>query len=108
MPQPRLYQTRAEQQAAYRRRLKSVQADLTGQKGLPPLPAIPSMPGKARWRAAMEHAYALLEQTVKEMQHYYDNRSEQWRESPKADDLQEQIDNIQDFAGQLQETASLL
>jgi len=103
MPQPKLYRNRAEQQAAYRQRIKRAQEQISRQKGLPTLPAIPTMPGTARWRAAIECALALVIQTVDEMQDYHADRSEQWQESPQADDLQERIDTLQAIVDQIKE-----
>ena len=69
------------------------------------MPAIPSMPGNARWRAALNQAHCLLVQTASEMQDYHDDRSEQWQEGPNADDLTERIEAIEDTAAQLQALA---
>ena len=68
MPRLRKYESRAEQQAAYRqRRILAEQAALS-QKNLPPLPAISSMPGHARWKAMLLLAHQLLSGTATEMQ----------------------------------------
>jgi len=60
MPQPKKYATRAEQQAAYRQRRGVSERELLAQKGLPTLPAIPTLPGQARWRAMLTQAQMLL------------------------------------------------
>ena len=60
MPQPRKYENRAAQQAAYRTRQGRSQQELLSLKGLPPLPAIPTLPGQARWRAMIVQAQTLL------------------------------------------------
>lgn len=106
MPQPRLYQTRAEQQAAYRARTRRTQEQMLRQKGLPALPAIPSMPGSARWRAAIAMASSLLGQTAAEMQDDHDDRSDLWQESEKADVLIKQIEDLEDIAAQLDVVAT--
>jgi hypothetical protein len=67
------------------------------------LPAVPTIPGNARWRAAIEQAYTLLEQTANEMQNYHDDRSEQWQESERASELLERIEALEDFVAQLQD-----
>ncbi len=43
-------------------------------KGLPPLPSIPSLPGWSRWRASVEVARMMLDQTQSEMQEYFGDR----------------------------------
>ena len=105
MPQLRKYQTRAEQQAAYRKRRATSERALLAQKGLPPLPAIPTIPGDARWRAMIEQAHILLSEAADEMQCYHDDRSEAWQESARAEELlakmerlQESMDGLNDIA----------
>ena len=95
MPQPRKYAGSALKQAAYRRRQAAARDDQLRAKGLPPLPALPQIPGRARWRAAIESACELLEQTTTEMEGYHADRSDEWRETARADALQEQIDTIE-------------
>ena len=102
MPQPRKYETRAEQQAAYRNRRAASDRERFAQKGLPPLPALPTMPGNARWRAMIQQAHLLLSDAVVEMQNYHDDRSEPWRESTKAEDLLARIEHLQETLVQLQ------
>ena len=103
MPQPRKYQTRAEQQAAYRKRAVRSQQDLLSRKGLPPLPAIPTMPGKARWRAMIEQAYLLLSEAADEMQSYHDDRSEAWQDGERAAELIAKVEDLQETVSHLQE-----
>ena len=95
MPQPRKYATRAEQQAAYRKRKAVSDRERLAQKGLPPLPAIPTMPGSPRWRAMIEQASLLLSATVAEMQGYHDARSEHWQDSTKAEELLAKLEHVQ-------------
>ena len=102
MPQPRKYGTRAEQQAAYRKRRTLSDRELLAQKGLPPLPAIPTMPGNPRWRAMIEQAHTLLSEAIDEMQNYHDDRSEQWQDSTKAEELLARVDQLQETVAQLQ------
>jgi len=84
MPTPRQYATDADRQRAYRERSKQAVKDLAGSKGLPTLPALATMPGKARWTALQEQARAALETLRDELQAYHDDRSEQWQESDRA------------------------
>ena len=102
MPQPRKYTNRAAQQAAYRKRQALSVQDLHAHKGLPALPAIPTMPGNARWSAMIEQAHTLLNEAVEEMQSYHDDRSEQWQESAKAEELLAKLEQLQETVAQLQ------
>jgi len=102
MPQPRKYKTRAEQQAAYRKRRMLSDRELLAQKGLPPLPAIPTIPGNARWSAMIEQAHTLLSTAIQEMQDYHDDRSEQWQDSTKAEDLLARVEQLQETTAHLQ------
>ena len=103
VPQPRLYATRAEQQAAYRQRTKRAQQQVLEQKGLPPTPPIPTMPGKARWRATLEQAHRLLEQVAYEMRQYHDERSEEWQDSEKAQDLIACVETLEELVVQIED-----
>jgi len=96
MPQPRKYETRALQQAAYRRRRAASDREMLAQKRLPPLPAIPTMPGNMRWKAMIEQAHTLLSKAAIEMQHYHDDRAELWQDSTKAEDLLAKIEQVQE------------
>ena len=102
MPQPRKYATRADQQAAYRQRRAVSERALLAQKGLPPLPAIPTMPGNARWSAMIEQAHRLLSEAVAEMQTYHDDRSQEWQDSSKAEDLLAKLESLLETRDQLQ------
>jgi hypothetical protein len=101
MPRPRQYESRAEQQAAYRKRRIGSEQELLAHKGLPPLPAIPTMPGNARWRATMKQAHLLLSQAAEEMQTYHDERSLEWQESSKAEELIARLECLQESLAQL-------
>jgi hypothetical protein len=101
MPRPRQYETRAEQQAAYRKRRSCSEQELLAHKGLPPLPAIPTMPGNARWSATIKQVHLLLCQAADEMQTYYDARSELWQESSKAEELIARLECLQESLVQL-------
>ena len=96
MPQPRKYATRAEQQAAYRHRRAVSDGERLHQKGLPALPAIPSIPGNARWSAMIAQAHLLLSEAVVEMQNSHDDRSEQWQESARAEELLAKLEHLQE------------
>jgi len=103
MPQPRKYANRADQQAAYRQRQTREREALLASKGLPLLPAIANIPGHARWNAMLLYAQTLLNDAADEMQEYHDDRSEQWQESEKAEELLAKLELLQGVADQLQE-----
>lgn len=95
MPTPRQYSTQAERQAAYRKRQAEARRQEQQAKGLPALPAVPTLPGDKRWSAMQEQARALLQTMQEEMQAYYDERSEQWQESDKGEAMQERLDALE-------------
>jgi hypothetical protein len=97
----RIHQSNAKRQAAYRRRLRQVQDTMLAAKGLPALPAVSNVAGWARWNKAMRQITDLLEQTMSEMQTYYDDRSERWLESEAAEDFQQRIEELQEFIDQV-------
>ena len=102
MPQVRKYESRAEQQATYRqRRIIAEQAALS-QRNLPPLPAILSMSGPANWNAMLFLAHQLVFGAAAEMQDYHVDRSEQWRESSRAEEMLDKIDSLNEIADELQ------
>ena len=47
---------------------------------------IAAMPGSARWKATIEAAEALLTQAAEEMDEYWEDRSETWKESYVAEE----------------------
>lgn len=102
MPQLRQYATRADQQAAYRSRRALSERELLATKGLPPLPAIPTLPGRARWNAMIQQASLLLGAAAEEMQSYHDARSEQWQDSTKAEEMLARLEALQETIDQLQ------
>jgi hypothetical protein len=101
MPQPRKYANRAQQQAAYRKRRALSEVQHLSQKGLPPLPTIPTMPGSARWRAMLAQAKMLLSEAASEMQNYHDDRSEPWQQSERAQELLDRIEQLEGMIDQL-------
>jgi hypothetical protein len=85
----------AARQAAYRsRREQARQADLTA-KGLPALPVIATLPGRARWNASFLAAHELIACTLGEMQDYYDDRSDAWQENERGEEHQERIASVE-------------
>lgn len=91
MPQPKLHASAAARQDSYRKRCEKARGIELAAKGLPPLPTISSLPGWPRWRASVEAARALLDQTLAEMEEYFEDRSESWQEGERGDEHQERI-----------------
>lgn len=87
MPQPAKYPNQAARQAAYRARCQQALREQAQQRGLPPLPVLPTLPGTVRWKAALVLAHHLVEEVSEQMQSYVDARSETWQESERAQDF---------------------
>ena len=102
MPPPRQHNTNAERQAAYRQRQAEARAAEQQSKGLPALPTVPTLPGGKRWQAMQEQARALLQTMADEMQGYFDERSEAWQESEKAEAMQTRLDTVNEILEQLE------
>jgi len=103
MPEVMKHQTNAQRQAAYRQRSKRAREQQLAQRGLPPLPAISTMPGEARWMRSFQHAAMLVETTVSEMEQYYDERSEAWQESERGEAFAERLRAVQELLDGLEE-----
>ena len=88
---PRTYSTSALRQRAYRERVKSA-------REAPRAPAA-ARPGRARWRALVGHAGALLRIATSEMRDYYDERSEAWRDGERGESFLERLEALEE-AGQ--------
>jgi hypothetical protein len=93
----------AMRQQRFRHRQADARRTEQQARGLPPLPAIPTMPGNTRWRAMIEQAHTLLSEAVDEMQSYHDDRSEQWQDSTKAEDLLAKIEYLEETMSSLQD-----
>ena len=96
MPTPRQHQSNADRQKAYRQRQRQARSEEQAAKRLPPLPAIPTLPGMARWKALHAQASAALDTMQAEMQSYYDDRSETWQESERGTAFQEMLDQVEE------------
>jgi len=107
MPGPaRTYASNAARQAAYRRRCATTRCQEQQAAGLPPLPTIVRRPGSARWRALIRQATQLVETAQAEMQTYYDERSESWRESERGEEFDERLEAVQEAQHALEELSS--
>jgi len=103
MAQQRLYASRAERQAAYRRRREEALASQWGQQHLPGLPVLQSIPGTVRWKAALASARDTLQMVHTEMQQYFDERTERWQQSERAEAMETQIQALEDLIAGLDE-----
>ena len=95
MPQPRKYPSARERQAAYRARTEAARSAQLQARGLPALPAIATMAGSARWKAAIEQTHQLLEGIRDEMQAYTEDRSQSWQESERGQLHEERIEALE-------------
>lgn len=102
MPAPRLHASHAARQAAYRKRQQQARQQELVAKGLPPSPALATLPGKARWEQAIAQAACLLEMVSSEMQNYFDERSEAWQESERAEEHRQRIEALEEIVSALQ------
>lgn len=50
----------------------------------------------------IEQAHTLLSEAIDEMQNYHDDRSEQWQDSAKAEDLLARVEYLQESVAQLE------
>lgn len=98
----RKYTSSAERQAAYRARCQEAQRQQLQAKGLPALPVLATVPGSARWRAALQSAQTLLGQVSSEMADYYEARSETWQESERGDAFRERQEALEALLSELE------
>jgi hypothetical protein len=103
MPTPRRYTNPAQRQAAYRQRVAEARRQELQARGMPPLPAIPTMPGVRRWEAMTQQALLLLQSVQEEMQEYCDERSDTWRESERGERVAERLQALQDAIAVVEE-----
>jgi hypothetical protein len=106
MPQPKIHACAAARQAAYRARCEQTRQVALAAKGLPSLPAMPSMPGWPRWNASFASAQELIADTFREMQDYFDARSESWQESERGEEHQDKIVAVEAVLDALSELTS--
>jgi hypothetical protein len=97
MLQPKQPRTNAQRQAAFRYRKRQELAALQVSKSLPDLPAIATIPGWRRWRQALDQAEQAIREVHEQMQSYYDDRSERWQLSDKADEFSEKMDAVEEL-----------
>ena len=95
MPQPRRYSDAAAKQRAYRQRQEEARHAERATKGLPPGPAIPTLPSTVRWRALLAQARLALHTVHEEVQTYVDERSDAWQQSERAQVLSETLEAVE-------------
>ncbi len=95
MPQQRKHNPNAARQEAYRARREQSRQIALAAKGLPSLPSIATIPGWTRWNASFTAAHALVADSLREMQEYFDDRSESWQEGERGEDHQERIASVE-------------
>ena len=74
-------------------------------KGLPALPAMPTLPGDRRWHASLLAAEALVRQVHEEMDAYYSERSENWQEGEAGMQFEQRQEAVKGILTQLEEAA---
>jgi hypothetical protein len=97
MPTPKKHVNAAARNRAYHKRKEEARRVELERKGLPPLPSVPTIPGEARWKKVLAEVAALLSMVIEEREVYFDDRSDEWRESEKADAFQERTDAVTDL-----------
>lgn len=102
MPTPRKYESLAQKQAAYRQRRQQAVQDQQREKSLPALPAIAAMPGTARWEQTLRYIETMVIQLQDEIQEYVDQRSDAWRETERAEQMQNNLQTLEEILDNLQ------
>ncbi len=103
MPTPKQHENSAARQRAYTARKAAAIAEQLAAKGLPGAPVIASMPGTARWNALIDRGRADIEASRHAMQEYFDDRSENWQESERAEELQTKIEKLDEVLSMIDE-----
>jgi len=93
----------AQRQAAYRQRCGRARLAELAERGLPASPPIPTIPGNARWNAAIARAQVLLDGVRAEMEGYHADRSEAWQESERGEAFTERLEAIEAVCNELEQ-----
>ena len=72
----------------------------------PSLPAMPTVPGQARWTALLHQAHWALKTASEEMEDYAAARSENWQESERGEEFAERLAAFQEVMDALEELTS--
>ena len=86
MPMPRKYDSAAQRQASYRARRRA--------RGESPAGSAANGSVYRRWHAMHRQALGLLEQVLREMQDYHDQRSESWQDSERGESFVEVMESL--------------
>jgi len=106
MSQTKKYPSNAHRQAAYRQRTAHAHEIQRMARGLPQPPAIPTMPGSARWAAMVQQAQLNLDVASAEMQSYYDERSQSWQESDRGEAFVQRMEAINEALESMDDLSS--
>ena len=98
MPQPRKFATPAPRQRAYRARKRAALAAYASNPA-----TAPARPGPSRWKTLLAQADLLLRTTQREMERYFEERSEPWQESERGEAFLERIENVETAREALQD-----
>ena len=100
MPAARKYENAADRQAAYRARRKT--------RGDSATSAAAAGSVYRRWEAMQRQALSILEQVTSEMEVYFDQRSEAWRDSDRGETFAEMMESLADVVEAAKEVPSHL
>ena len=98
MPAPKQYASSAARQAAYRARCRQRVEQLPDP---PPTGAV-----YRRWEKMREQALSLLEEVVREMETYNNQRSDAWQDSERGQAFLEMMESLADATEALKEIPS--
>ena len=95
----------AARQRRFRERQQAARRKEQASKGLPALPAIATLPGVRRRRAALASALELVAQVDAEMAAYYDDRSDVWQDGDAGIQFQERQGEVATALSALEEVS---
>ena len=87
----------AERQAAWRKRQAQAHKAALAAKGLPASPPISNLPGTVRWKAQHVLVLTTLEAMRAEMQSYFDDRTERWKDGERGEAMTERLEQLDDI-----------
>ena len=103
MSEPRKYLTNADRQRAWRQRQQAAQQQHLSQRGLPALPALPTLAGTPRWNAGLAMAQALVAMVHQEMTDYAQQRSQRWQEGERGAEFSERLEAVEELCSQFEQ-----
>lgn len=103
MPQPRQHASSAARQLAYRTRCGQRAANHLAK----PAPSRPvrlsAKPGHRRWNVMLKQAQDAISAIADEMESYYDDHSDEWRDGERGEAFKERYEAVQGIAEQFDE-----